>query len=72
MPNLEILMGLRLRFYRERASKKIAEVARETDISEFMLALYEQGLRRITPDDLVAICDGFNVTIEDFMKGVVE
>lgn len=72
MPKLDTQMGARLQFYRSRALKKIADISRETDISVFVLAQYEQGQRRIDPDDLITICDNFDITIEEFMRGILQ
>lgn len=64
-----------LAYFRKRANLTQRELAKELDISQSALAMYERGLREPSFEQLEAIADYFNVNMstllgEDDKKGI--
>lgn len=54
---------------RAAQQRRQVEVARAAGISRTVLSLIEGGRRRITIEDLLALCQGLDVGLRDLLAG---
>lgn len=71
MMNVNVQLGMRVRYLRKKNKMSIEDLALKADINRNYLSDLERGKRNPTLLVLCKICEGLEVTLEFLFKGIV-